>query len=295
MRPTDGFDEASILSKIYMSPNVKKSTFQFSLPAAALFLAAVPGSTALAQDGANQTTVPKTSMGYVRQKLHDWDVIVGSGVMYKPKYEGADEYEFQPIPFVSAELFDFVNLNPRGVGTKAYEHGPFRFDVTAHYKSGRDEDDSSDLRGMGDIDWGVGVGGRATLDWGPVGLFVSVEQIIGGSDGLLGSVGVSIEQPVSERLILGAEAGATFADDRYMDAYFGVDPVQSRRSGYAEYDPEAGLKSLDVAVSATWLINEKWMLRGEQQFDILTGDAADSPIVQEDFQSKTMLLLGYRF
>ncbi|MEG6507663.1 MipA/OmpV family protein [Methyloligella sp. 2.7D] len=280
-----------------MSPHVDKSALRLLLPCLAFTLPlALPG---VASAGGlvtpTETVVPKTTRGPIRQKLHDWDVIVGSGVMYKPKYEGADEYEFQAVPFVSLQFFDFLNVDPTGAGVTAYENGPFHFDFSAHYKSGRDEDDSKALRGMGDIDWGVGIGGRATMDVGPVGLFLSVEQIVGGGEGLLASAGISVQRPVSERVILGAEAGATFADDKYMESYFGVDRKQSANSGYAEYKPEAGIKSVDAAVSATWLINEKWLLRGEQKFSVLTGDAADSPIVQEEFQSKTMLLLGYRF
>jgi outer membrane scaffolding protein for murein synthesis (MipA/OmpV family) len=40
-------------------------------------------------------------------------------------------------------------------------------------------------------------------------------------------------------------------------------------------------------VSAIWLIDEHWLLRGEQKVEFLTGDAADSPIVVDDVRSKT--------
>jgi outer membrane scaffolding protein for murein synthesis (MipA/OmpV family) len=233
--------------------------------------------------------------GPIRQTLHDWHVVVGAGAMYKPKYEGSDEYEISPVPFISAELFDRLTIDPSGLSVKAYQQGPFRFDVNVGYDGGRDEDDEDTLRGLGDIDWGVTVGGKATVTWGPADFFVSVDQIIGGSDGLLAKVGVAIEQPVSEQVILGASAAAVFANDNYMESYFGVDAGQSARSGYVQYKAGAGIKSVDLSVSATWLINENWVLRAEQEVDFLVGDAADSPIVKDDIQLQSMLMLGYRF
>lgn len=233
--------------------------------------------------------------GPVRQKLHDWEVMIGAGVLYEPAYEGSDEMEIVPIPFISATFFDRLTIDPRGAALKLYETGPFQFDVNVGYDGGRSEDDSDDLDGLGDIDAGVSVGGKASLNYGPADFFVSIDKTIGGSDGLLGTVGVEITQPLSEKWILGAEAAATFADANYMESYFGVTRGQSARSGYKQYKPDAGIKSVDLSVSATYLINENWMLRGEQKLGILVGDAADSPITKEKLQPSSMLLLGYRF
>ncbi|WP_271023806.1 MipA/OmpV family protein [Rhizobium sp. RCAM05973] len=57
-----------------------------------------------------------------------------------------------------------------------------------------------------------------------------------------------------------------------------MDSAQSARSGYQQYKAGAGVKSVDLSVSATYLINDHWTVRGE-----------------EKVQPKTMLMLGYRF
>nr|WP_312038195.1 MipA/OmpV family protein [Rhizobium lusitanum] len=74
-----------------------------------------------------------------------------------------------------------------------------------------------------------------------------------------------------------------------------MDSAQSARSGYQQYKAGAGVKSVDLSVSATYLINDHWTVRGEEKVSVLVGNAADSPIVQEKVQPKTMLMLGYRF
>jgi len=80
-----------------------------------------------------------------------------------------------------------------------------------------------------------------------------------------------------------------------MQAYFGVTPEQSARSGLARYDAGAGLKRADFSISATYMLDESWMVRGEAGVGVLLGDAADSPVVLEKIQPSGMLLVGYRF
>lgn len=203
--------------------------------------------------------------------------------------------EISPVPFVSATVFDRLTIDPSGIGLRAYERGPFELRVNVGYDLGRSEDDSDDLRGLGDIDAAATIGGRASLNYGPATFFVSVDKMIGGSDGLVGQAGVEITQPVTETIILGAGASATFADKSYMEAYFGIDASQAARSGYKTYKAGAGVKSIDLSVSATYLINDNWTLRGEQKLGILVGDAADSPVVKQTLQPTSVLVLGYRF
>ncbi|TGQ04464.1 MipA/OmpV family protein [Mesorhizobium sp. M2E.F.Ca.ET.219.01.1.1] len=284
-----------------MSASIQKTADRsrlFYAAIASLFLspfAAAAADFTSEQDASPQPPPDPARFGPVRQALHDWHVIVGAGASYQPKYEGSDEFEVSPIPFISAEFFDRITIDPSGIDVKALQKGPLRFDVNVGYDSGRKEDDADALRGMGDVDFGVTVGGKATYSFGPASLFVSVDKTIGGSDGLLAKAGASISQPITEHLILGAEASATFADDNYMEAYFGVDSRQSARSGYSQYKAGAGIKSVDVSASATYLINKNWVVKGQESVGFLVGDAADSPIVKEKVQSKTMLVLGYRF
>lgn len=233
--------------------------------------------------------------GSVAQQLHDWHFVIGAGAAYKPEYQGSDKYEFSAIPLFSAQFFDVVTVDSTGVDLKVYQVGSFRLDASIGYDIGRKEDDADELRGMGDVDFGVTVGGKATYEFGPASVFVGVDKTIGGSDGLLVNAGAAVTAPITDSFILGAEASATFADTNYMESYFGVSAAQSARSGHAQYKAEAGFKSVDASLKATWLIDEHWTLIGKQSVGLLVGNAADSPLVKEKFQSNTMLALGYRF
>ena len=233
--------------------------------------------------------------GRIEQKLADWHVVLGGGAIIAPKYEGSDEFEVMPVPFVSATFRDTVTIDPTGANIALYEQGPFAFSARLGYEMGRKEDDSDHLRGLGDVDMGATVGAKAAVKFGPAEIFAQLDKTIGGSEGLLGTVGIEVSQPLSQSLMVGAGASVVFADENYMQAYFGVTPEQAARSGLARYDAGAGLKRADFSISATYMLNQNWMVRGQAGVGILVGDAADSPIVVDKVQPSGMLLVGYRF
>lgn len=70
---------------------------------------------------------------------------------------------------------------------------------------------------------------------------------------------------------------------------------QSAKSGLSEYKAEAGLKRVDVSGSAMYMLSENWLVRGEAGVGFLTGDAADSPIVDKKVQPSASLFVGYKF
>ena len=233
--------------------------------------------------------------GRFEQKLANWHVVLGGGAIIVPKYEGSDEFKVMPVPFVTATFLDVVTINPSGASVAVYEQGPFELSARLGYEMGRKEDDADRRRGLGDIDMGAKVGVKAAVKFGPAEIFAQVDKTIGGSDGLQGEVGIEVSRPLTESLIVGASASAVFADENYMQAYFGVTPEQSARSGLARYDAGAGLKRADFSISATYMLDANWMVRGEAGVGILLGDAADSPIVVDKVQPSGMLLVGYRF
>lgn len=238
----------------------------------------------------------KGRFGGIRQKLSDWNVMVGAGAIYAPKFEGSDEFEIVPIPMISATFGDRVTVDPGGLSIDVLAAKGFKLTAKGGYElgGGRDEDDSSHLKGLGDIDAGAVVGTKLSYEWGPMELYASIDKTIGGSDGLLGQVGANVSHNY-DRFILSAGASATFADDNHMESYFGVTAAQSARSGLRQYEASAGLKRFDIEASVTYMATEHWVIRGQAGVGFLAGDAKDSPIVQNDVQPSAMLMVGYKF
>jgi outer membrane scaffolding protein for murein synthesis (MipA/OmpV family) len=225
----------------------------------------------------------------------NWTLIIGAGATYEPEYEGSDEFEVGPFPVVVFTYGEWLEIDPRGVTITAFEQNGFALAGTVGYESGRDEDDGDRLRGLGDIDFAATVGAKASYTWNGLEIYGTIDQTIDGSESLIGTIGAEYTTAVTERLILGAGIEAVVANDKHMEAYFGVNAAQSANSGLAEYKAEAGLKRVDVSASATYMLTENWLVRGEAGVGILTGDAADSPIVEDDLQPSTSLFVGYKF
>ncbi|YCI06136.1 MipA/OmpV family protein (plasmid) [Ensifer sp. D2-11] len=231
----------------------------------------------------------------VEKPERKWSLIVGAGGIYEPEYEGGDKFEVQPVPFIVFTYGKWLKIDPRGLTITPFQQDGFAVSATVGYEGGRDEGDADRLNGLGDIDFAATVGAKVSYDWKGLELYAAVDQTIDGSESLIGTFGAEYQAPVTERLILGASVEAVVANDKHMEAYFGVNAAQSARSGLPEYEAKAGLKRVDVSASATYLLSENWLVRGEAGVGILTGDAADSPIVEKELQPSASLFVGYKF
>ena len=83
-----------------------------------------------------------------------------------------------------------------------------------------------------------------------------------------------------------------------MAAYFGVDATNAARSGLREFDADGGLKDAGVLLLARYSFDRTWGLMVLGKFTRLVGDAADSPLVEDEGsenQGMAAALLTYRF
>lgn len=261
------------------------------LPACAFAADIVPSfAAAPAATGTSSTD----SLYFVTQKLAEWNVVLGGGVLIAPKYEGSDEFDVQPVPFVTATFGEHVMVDPRQISVNIHSLGDLTLSGQLGYDTGRKQSDSDHLRGLGEIDMGGVVGATLTYELGDAEIYGSLERIIGGSDGTQATLGFKLAHNVDQfRFSFGVST--TWANEDYMQAYFGVSPLQSALSGLPRYDIGAGFKRVDLEISATYAVTENWLVRGELGLGYLLGDVADSPVVQEAFQPSVMLLVGYKF
>ncbi|KXG84149.1 MipA/OmpV family protein [Agrobacterium bohemicum] len=225
----------------------------------------------------------------------DWSLVIGGGGMYRPEYEGSEKLQINPVPVVLFTYGEWLKIDPSGISVRAFERDGFSLSGKVGYEMGRDEDDADRLNGLGDIDLAATIGARAAYVWNGIELYAELDQTMGGSESLVATFGAEYSVPVTERLILGTGTEAIFANKNHMQAYFGVNAAQSAASGLSEYEAKAGLKRVNVKASATYLLTKNWLVRGEAGLGILTGDAADSPVVEEKLQPSASLFVGYKF
>ena len=228
------------------------------------------------------------------------DLQAGGLVLVTPKYEGSNEYQVFGVPLVSPagdNAFGFIQFRgPEDLRFRVINYGGFEAGPLTGWRFDRDEDDADRLTGLGDVDGGIVLGGYAAYQFGFFKPFVSYSnQVTGDETG--GLLRFGAEAPATDwngiRFI--AQAGATWADDDYMDAFFSITEAQSIASGLSEYDAESGIKDVYFGVNADMPLSDRWNLKVIGQYSRLIGDAADSPIVESENQFFGGLGLTYRF
>jgi outer membrane protein len=270
--------------------------------AAMTILAVAPISAAQAEDlWSNQTqaqtqVTTERSWASPQKEEGNWVFELGGGAIYGTEYEGSDEYEVKALPYITAEYKDGLFFaNPfDGIGSYPLRGENYKLGASIGVDFGRDEDDSDDLRGMGDIDMSATVNLMGEYDLGA--LKFSAKLTKGDDDyGMTAEADVGTMWPVTRRLMVMGKVGTKWADEDNMKTYFGVSSAQAGRSVYSQYTPDAGFKSVGVTVSGFYSITENWnamlMVSGDQ----LIGDAADSPIVKQEFQPMTMFSASCKF
>lgn len=225
-----------------------------------------------------------------------WSVSLGGGARLAPKYEGSEELKISPLPFVAISWNDLVFLDVmNGLGVYAVRTENFRLGTSIGYGQGRDQDDADRLRGLGDIDSAARTRIFGSYQIRPAMINLDVSRDFGGSDGLQIRTGVMMPFPLSQKMRLLSGISTTWADDAYMESFFGVTPVQSARSSLPTFQAEGGLKRVDLELGLMRDIGEHWFARGIFGLGYLLGDAAESPVTETELQASLGMFVGYKF
>jgi outer membrane scaffolding protein for murein synthesis (MipA/OmpV family) len=234
-----------------------------------------------------------------------WNVTLGAGASYSPDYEGSDDYEVDPLPLIAINYRDFIRL--RGTGLTIDFLGlsdskfaeAFSFGALVKYDDGREANDNPVLRRLTDIDQGADGGLFAEYELGPVSFGLTAVQDLGTRhEGTTAEFKIEYGRALASRLRGQIDASVSWADDDYTQSYFGISAADSQASGLREFTAESGLKDAGVSASLHYLINEHWRVTGRLAYRRMLGDAADSPLVEDEgsqHQASGAVIVSYGF
>ncbi len=165
---------------------------------------------------------------------------------------------------------------------------------------GRDEGDDDVLNGLGDIDASIGLGLFLDVEVGDWMLQLAAaphEVDKSADDGLLVSLDIRYRAFSNHKWTFDTGLASSWGNDKYIQGYFGVNPVQSAASEYAVYDARGGLKDIGIYVQSSYAYTPDWMWHTQIGYWELQGDAADSPIVATGSTGQLRALIGlaYKF
>lgn len=262
------------------------------------------GSTA-ALLAASLVTFATTAHSQDRPAEDVWSVSLGAGAIYHPDYEGSDDYETDGLPMLGISYRDFIVLRGPSLMIDVFELSDtpladsLSFGPLVKVDMGREADDNPILRNLGDIDEGALAGLFVNYELGPVDLELEVVQdATSRHEGLLAQVKAGYGFMLARSLRAQLEVSTTWSNDDYTQAYFGITPAQARASGLREFAAESGMKDAGASLSLHYMLTEHWRVTGRLAYKRLLGDAADSPLVEDEGsqnQGSAALIMSYQF
>lgn len=224
----------------------------------------------------------------------DWTFDIGPGVIVAPRFEGAANYRVLPIPNLDLRYRrDTFFISARdGVGATLFDEAGFKAGPILRYRFPRNEWDSGYLTGLGSVPFTVEGGGFLRYDVPFLAAKVELRRGLGGNNGLIFDALVDGKLRLGHAVFLSGGPRLSVTDGTFNQAYFGVDTGQSANSGYAQYYPGAGLRSVGAGASALWRITDKLSFVAFGSYSHLADLAANSPIVAGPGGSRNQFLGG---
>lgn len=219
-----------------------------------------------------------------------WSVTLGAGLASAPRYPGAGSQRLQLAPLVSIVYDRRVFAGPLGIGVAAIRWNGFTAGPVIGIERGRNESDDSRLTGLGNISPSATGGAFAAYDFGSVTISATARQAIShSSNGLSGLVQANFRHAFAlARTDLAVGPDLEFGNADFERTWFGISPTQSSASGLPEYAPRGGINAVGVHAGLTYRASRHLLWRMFATVRDLTGDAAQSPIVER----RTQFLVG---
>jgi outer membrane protein len=212
-----------------------------------------------------------------------WTVSLGAEGRYMPSFPGADRYEVNPFPIVEIRRTGTPRrfTSPKdNFGFTLFDWNGFAIGPVGKLIYDRRERDYSQLRGLGDVDFTVELGGFVeyyAVPW--LRTRAEVRNGIGGHDGLVADLSADAIARVSPQLTLSAGPRVTFASDNALSPYFSVSPTQSLLSGLPVYNVKGGLYSYGIGGQARYEWTPKIETHVFVEYERLTDSTSRAPLV----------------
>ena len=138
---------------------------------------------------------------------------------------------------------------------------------------------------------------RSGFGGGPWLVATQVQRDFGNDKGTVFFLGGGYERDTRSELWRWAvTADLSWADSEHMRREFGITETESARTGYAVFEPSAGIKTATLGFELDRFVKRRWALFLELEVERYLGDTVDSPLIR-DIGSETGVeaAVGFRY
>ena len=225
----------------------------------------------------------------------DWNITLGAGAIYAPAFVGSKDYQLMAFPDLKVEYKDlFFASVAEGLGYNIVHEKGWRAGVIAKYGFERKQngknpfaiagDDTNALRGLGNIDGTLELGGFLEYSFEPISYKVELRQGVGGHEGFIGETSLNYVGSIDRfgpPMFYAIGPRAVFASSNYNNTYYGIDAVQSANSGLNRYHADAGWVSYGIGGFISLPVSNSVSLSAFGGYDRLGDEAASSPLIKQ--------------
>ncbi|HEY2530722.1 MAG TPA: MipA/OmpV family protein [Xanthobacteraceae bacterium] len=222
----------------------------------------------------------------------DWIVTIGAEGRLVPAWPGArtDEYAFAGLPLFSIRQAgtppDY--FGPRdSFGFPILNLGQIKIGPAFKIVGERKTSDYAELNGLNDVDYALQAGGF--IDFWPVQwlrLRTEVRQGFGGETGVTGDAFLDAVVPLGQFRV-SAGPRIELQSTKAISPYFNITAAQATAANLAQpglapltaFAAGGGLYSYGAGGEVEYFFNQQWSAHAFAEYDRLTGDAANSPLV----------------
>ena len=265
------------------------------------------------------TTLLTVSDSSAQGKTHnDWTIALGLGVFQGPEYEGSDKTETFAFPKVEVVWNDTVFIDLESLGINYFKIKNWLI-LNAVLSQGEERKESlnTSFNGLGDVDASTTLTLGAEIELELFSYNAQLTKHSGGTNGFQAVVEVETTLPLglltgnipmanmesmaeTEELTLTgpyvtAALKTEWADNDYINGFFGVDAMQSSLSGLPPYTAAAGFRSVNLELGVLHIIYNSWTVQGLAGYNTLIGDTKNSPIVKDDDHIYFAGIITYHF
>jgi len=212
----------------------------------------------------------------------NWEFTVGLGGGAFPDYEGSNSYQPVPSPNIDVRYKDLLFLSTgEGIGINLLRGTSYRAGVAVTYDYGREHNYATRLSGTGNIDPAAEPKVFAEFAVLPLIFSLDLRYRATSQQGFVGDVSIYAPVVANDTLQVFLGPSATFADDNYMNTYFGITPNHAApHSQFQPYTASGGTKNVNFGATALYHFNDHWFVDLDAGAERLLGSAENSPIVQ---------------
>ncbi|TAG03853.1 MAG: MipA/OmpV family protein [Betaproteobacteria bacterium] len=215
--------------------------------------------------------------------------------------EVSDKPTWSPTFGVNYQKGRFFAGTDRGIGYNLVQEGGFQAFVAASADPGRKDGDrknSPRLVGMGKIDGtALAVAGVVYQAFdGLIKLNASQMMSAKRSYGSQTVINATLAVPIwGDKLGASLSLGATHADRKQAQTFYGVTPAQTARTGNRVYNAKAGWISCDASLGLSYQIDKNWSTSASIGRHELREAAALSPLFATKKSNVGSASISYRF